>query len=282
MGGGPTGVELAGALGEIVQDVVRHDFREINVSDVRILLVEGTDRILPSYPPDLSSSAKMFLARLSVTVRSDSVVEDIRPDRVTIRSKEQTETIRCRTVLWAAGVRASILGQLLAEKAGAQVDRAGRVMVGPDLTLPRHPEIFVIGDVAHVRGLGGNPLPGIATVAIQQGRYVAKLLRNRLDGVQTEPFQYNDRGSMAIIGRAAAVADFGKVRLAGFSAWLMWLFVHLINLIEYQNRLLVLIQWSWAYFTRKRSARLITGHRSQLMPRVAENSETERLKPSGG
>jgi NADH:ubiquinone reductase (H+-translocating) len=243
VGGGPTGVELAGALGEIVQDVVRHDFREINVNDVSILLVEGTDRILPSYPPELSSSAKTFLARLRVTVHTGSVVEDIRPDRVTIQSKEKTETIRCRTVLWAAGVSASILGRLLAEKAGAQVDRAGRVMIEPDLTLPGHPEIFVIGDVAHARSPEGNPLPGVATVAIQQGRYVARLLRNRLVGVQTEPFKYKDRGSMAIIGRAAAVADFGRVRLAGFGAWLMWLFVHLINLIEYQNRLLVLIQW---------------------------------------
>ncbi len=282
VGGGPTGVELAGALGEIVQDVVRHDFREINVNDVRIMLVEGTDRILPSYPPELSSSAQTFLARLRVTVHTGSIVQDIHPDRVTIRSKEETETIRCRTVLWAAGVHASILGRLLADKAGAQVDRAGRVMVEADLTLPGHPEIFVIGDVAHARGPEGNPLPGVATVAIQQGRYVAKLLRNRLVAVQTEPFKYKDRGSMAIIGRAAAVADFGKVRLAGFGAWLMWLFVHLINLIEYQNRLLVLIQWAWAYFTRKRSARLITGQRSQLVPCIAENSETERVKATGG
>jgi NADH dehydrogenase len=282
VGGGPTGVELAGALGEIVQDIVHHDFRAINVSDVRILLVEGTERILPSYPPDLSASAKMFLARLGVTVRSASVVEDILPDRVTIKSEENTETIRCRTVLWAAGVRASNLGRLLAEKAGAQVDRAGRVMVEPDLTVPGHREIFVIGDVAHVRGLDDRPLPGVATVAIQQGRYVAKLLRNRLAGIETEPFQYKDRGSMAIIGRAAAVADLGKVHLAGFSAWLVWLFVHLINLIEYQNRLLVLIQWAWAYFTRKRSARLITGQRSQLLPCVAENTEPERGKATGG
>ena len=282
VGGGPTGVELAGALGEIVQDVVRHDFRQIDVNDVRILLIEGTERILPSYPPDLSASAKMFLARLGVTVQSGSFVEDILPDRVTIKSKETNETIRCRTVLWAAGVRASILGRLLAEKAGAQIDRAGRVMVEPDLTVPGHWEIFVIGDVAHVRGLDGNPVPGVATVAIQQGRYVAKLLRNRLAGIETEPFQYKDRGSMAIIGRAAAVADFGQIRLAGFAAWLMWLFVHLINLIEYQNRLLVLIQWSWAYFTRKRSARLITGQKSQLVPCVAESSETERVKATGG
>jgi NADH dehydrogenase len=276
VGGGPTGVELAGALGEIVQDVIRFDFREINMSDVSILLVEGADRILPFYPPDLSSQAKAFLARLNVTVHSGSVVEEICPDRVTIRSREKTETIRCRTVLWAAGVRASILGRLLGEKAGAQVDRAGRVMVGPDLTLPGHPEIFVIGDVAHARDPGGNSLPGVATVAIQQGRYVAKLLRNRLEGVQSGSFNYKDRGSMAIIGRAAAVADFGKFRLAGFGAWLMWLFVHLINLIEYQNRLLVLIQWSWAYFTHQRSARLITGHESQLMPDVRRETEGNR------
>lgn len=266
VGGGPTGVELAGALGEIVHDVVKHDFRKIDPADVRILLVEGAERILPPYPPDLSAKAQEFLARLSVTVRAGSVVEDIQTDSVTLRNREASEIIRCRTVLWAAGVRASSLGQLLAEKAGAGLDRSGRVIVEPDLSLPNHPEVFVLGDLAHCADPAGKPLPGVATVAIQQGRYVAKLISNRLRGEQTAAFEFKDRGSMAIIGRAAAVADFGRIRFAGFTAWIIWLFVHLMNLVGYQNRLLVLIQWSWSYFTRNRAARLITGEGSLLLP----------------
>jgi NADH dehydrogenase len=183
--------------------------------------------------------------------------------------------------LWAAGVRASALACILAEKAGAKLDRAGRVVVEPDLTVPGHPEVFAIGDVAHTAGPDGNPLPGVATVAIQQGRYVGRLLRNRSRGVPTKPFEYKDRGTMAIIGRAAAVAQLGRLHLSGFPAWLIWLFVHLVNLIEYQNRLLVLIQWAWAYFTRKRSARLITGDTSRLIPCVDENVTRERNELAG-
>jgi NADH dehydrogenase len=269
VGGGPTGVELAGALGEIVNDVLKHDFRQLNPADVRILLVEGDNRILPPYRPTLSSRALFYLARLGVTVRMRAVVTDIQPGAVTIRSEEKPEVIPCRTVLWAAGVRASSLGAVLAAKTGAKLDRSGRVIVEPDLSLPNHPEIFAIGDLANYPHQTGQPLPGVATVAIQQGRYVATLLRNRIRGKETNPFRFKNLGSMAIIGRAAAVAEFGRIHCAGFGAWLIWLFVHLVQLIEFENRLLVLVQWAWYYFTRSRAARLITGetlssiHRTQ-------------------
>jgi len=283
VGGGPTGVELAGALGEIVNDILKHDFRRLNPADVRILLVEGDDRILPPYPPTLSSRAAVYLARLGVTVRTGAVVTDIQPGAVTIRSREKPETIPCRTVLWAAGVRASFLGRIIAEKTGASLDRSGRVIVEPDLSLPNHPEIFAIGDLANYPHQTGKPLPGVATVAIQQGRYVARLLQNRIRGKQTEPFRFNDRGSMAIIGRAAAVAEFGRIRCSGFSAWLIWLFVHLIQLIEFENRLLVLIQWAWYYFTRSRAARLITGETSPLTPETETKTEEKAsLTAAGG
>ena len=272
VGGGPTGVELAGALGEIAMDIVKHDFRNLNPSDVRIIIVEGADRILPPYVPELSSRAQRYLNKLGVTVRTGCTVKDIENDRVTIQSKDQSETIRCRTVLWAAGVRATPLGRILAQKTGAAVDRSGRVTVEADLSLPRHPEIFVIGDLANYSHQGGHPLPGVATVAIQQGRYVADVIRDRLRGQKSKPFHYRDRGSMAIIGRAAAVAQIGRVHWAGFGAWLLWLFVHLMNLIEFENRLLVLIQWSWSYFTRNRAARLITGEKSLLIPDALDQS----------
>ena len=272
VGGGPTGVELAGALGEIAMDIVKHDFRNLNPSEVRIIIVEGADRILPPYVPELSSRAQRYLNKLGVTVRTGCTVKDIENDRVTIQSKDQSETIRCRTVLWAAGVRATPLGRILAQKTGAAVDRSGRVTVEADLSLPRHPEIFVIGDLANYSHQGGHPLPGVATVAIQQGRYVADVIRDRLRGQKSKPFHYRDRGSMAIIGRAAAVAQIGRVHWAGFGAWLLWLFVHLMNLIEFENRLLVLIQWSWSYFTRNRAARLITGEKSLLIPDALDQS----------
>lgn len=266
VGGGPTGVELAGALGEIVQDLIKYDFRKINPADVRILLVEGMERILPPYPPELSTRAQEFLARLGVAVRTGSMVEDIRYNTVTIRSKDTSETIQCRTVLWAAGVSASSLGRLLAEKTGAKLDRSGRVMVEADLSVAGHPNIFVLGDLAHFAHGSDKPLPAVATVALQQGRYVATLLNNRMRGKRADPFKFKDRGSMAIVGRAAAVADFGRIRCAGFGAWLIWLFVHLMNLVGFHNRVLVLIQWGWAYFTRNRAARLITGEGKQLLP----------------
>lgn len=261
VGGGPTGVELAGALGEIARDTIRHDFRNINPADASILLIEGEARILPPYPPELSSKAQTFLERLGVTVQNNAIVTDIQADAVIIKRGESLERIPCRTVLWAAGVQASPLGKVLSKATGATVDRAGRIFVEPDLSLRDHPEIFVIGDLAYYPHQTGKPLPGLAPVAMQQGRYVAKLLRKRMAGKSMPPFRYRDRGIMAIVGRASAVADLGKLRFSGFFAWLAWLFVHLINLVEFENKLLVLIQWAWYYFTCNRGARLITGDR---------------------
>ena len=259
VGAGPTGVELAGAIGELAHHTLRDNFRNVNPADARILLLEGADRVLPPYVPELSEKAAKALERLRVTVRTGTVVTDIQPGCVTVRTKGHDETIPTHTVLWAAGVLASPLGRVLADATGATLDRAGRVLVEPDLTLPGHPEIFVIGDLATINDASGKPVPGIAPVAMQQGRYVADLIRVRLRGETLPPFAYRDRGSMATIGRAAAVVDLGWVRFSGFFAWLTWLFVHLMYLIEFGNRVLVLMQWAWNYFTRNRSARLITG-----------------------
>lgn len=258
VGGGPAGVELAGALAELARSTLKHDFRTINPVESTILLLEGTERILPAYPPELSAAAAGALSGLGVTIRTRTLVTDIRNDALTIRSGEQAEQICARTVIWAAGMRGASLGQVLAERAGARLDRAGRVIVEPTLTVPGHPDIFVIGDLAHAAGPDGEPLPGVAPVAMQQGRYAADVIKARLDGGRPAPFRYRDKGSLAVIGRNAAVADLGWLRFAGFPAWLAWLFIHIWYLIEFDNKLLVLFQWAWNYFTRNRGARLIT------------------------
>jgi len=259
VGAGPTGAELAGALGEIANDTLRRDFRKIDPSQARIILVEGTDRVLPTYPPRLSLAAREMLAHLGVTVRTGSLVTNIGPDRVIIREGQQSETIRTRTILWAAGVLASPLGRILSEVAGAKLDKSGRVIVQPDCTIAGHPEIFVIGDLAHFSHQTGSPLPGVAQPAIQQGRYVAGLIEKRLRGQKISPFHYLDKGNLAVIGRGDAVADLNGLQLSGFPAWLIWIFIHLLYIVEFRNRLLVFIQWGWFYFTYDRSARLITG-----------------------
>ena len=259
VGGGPTGVELAGALGEIAHDTLKHDFRSIDPAKARILLIEGAERILPTYPEKLSAKASATLQRLGVTIRSNTLVSDVSAEAVIVRQGETSERIPCRTVIWAAGVQASPLGQSLAKSIGAKLDRAGRIEVEPDLTIAGHPEIFAIGDLANYGHQNGKPLPGVAPVALQQGRYAGRLIAARIDKKRIGPFRYRDRGSMAIIGRASAVAHLGRLRFSGFFAWLAWLFVHLIQLVEFQNRILVLVQWGWYYFTRNRAARLIVG-----------------------
>jgi NADH:quinone reductase (non-electrogenic) len=259
VGAGPTGVELAGALGEIAHDTLKRDFRDINPSQARILLVEAAERVLPPYPPPLSESARKMLVRLGVTVRTGAAVKNIEDGSVTIQEAGRTETIPTRTILWAAGVLASSLGRSLADAAGASLDRVGRVVVNPDLTIPGHPEIFVIGDLSSFSHQTGKPLPGVAQPAIQAGRYVAKTIERRLHGKEIKPFHYLDKGNLATIGRAAAVADLGWLQLSGLPAWIIWLFVHLLYIVEFQNRLLVLLQWAWLYLTYDRSARLITG-----------------------
>lgn len=259
VGGGPTGAELAGALGEIANDTLRRDFRKIDPSKAQIILVEGADRVLPAYPEPLSAAARKMLERLGVTVRVNTLVTDIRQHAVTVREGSRTETIPTRTVLWAAGVLGSPLGRMLSDEAGAKFDKAGRVIVEPDLTVPGHPEIFVIGDLASFSHQTGAPLPGVAQPAIQAGRYVASVIESRLRGKKVKPFHYEDKGNLATIGRAAAVADLNGLHLSGLPAWLLWIFIHLLYIVEFQNRLLVFIQWAWFYFTYDRSARLITG-----------------------
>jgi NADH dehydrogenase len=261
-GAGPTGVELAGALGELAQHTLRNNFRHIDPSQARILLVEGTERVLPMYPPDLSTKAQQSLERLGVTVICNARVTDISEQQVTITHNGETkdsEVIPARTVLWAAGVQASKLGQALARATGAELDRNGRVKVGRDCTVAGHPEIFVIGDLAAHQDKAGQQLPGMAPVAIQQGRYVARVIQRRLRGQATQEFVYKDHGQMSTIGRAAAVAQIGKVHLSGFIAWLAWLLVHLLQLVGFENRILVFVQWAGNYLTRNKAARLITG-----------------------
>ena len=259
IGAGPTGVELAGALGEIAHDTFKRDFRSINPADAEILLLDGADRVLPTYPSALSAKAEAALARLGATVRTGGIVTDVQPHSVTVRFGDRDESILAHTVLWTAGVQASPLGHSLATATGGEVDRSGRVVVEPDLSLPGHPEIFIIGDLAHFSHQTGEPLPGLAAVAVQQGRYVADLVNRRLRDESLAPFRYRDRGSLATIGRAAAVADFGRIRLSGWLGWLAWLFVHLMLIVGFENRVLVLMQWAWSYLSRNRAARLITG-----------------------
>jgi NADH dehydrogenase, FAD-containing subunit len=259
IGGGPTGVELAGALGEIARDTLRHDFRSINPAESQILLLEGGDRILSAFPPELSEAAERSLIRLGVRTRTKALVTGIDSAGVTIEVNGAPQRIASRTVLWAAGVAPSRLGAILRERAGAKLDRAGRVIVEPDLTIAGHPEIFVIGDMANLTPPGDKPLPGVAPVAMQQGKYVARLIQKRLRGEPGEPFHYWNKGNLATIGRRSAVADFGALHFSGPIAWLAWLFIHLMYLVGFENRVLVLIKWMYNYFTHNRGARLITG-----------------------
>jgi NADH dehydrogenase len=259
IGGGPTGVEMAGALAELAHHTLRGEFRSIDPSEARILLVEGADRVLPPYPPELSERARVSLEALGVEVWTRSLVTDVREGRVTIKRGDATETVDAATLFWAAGVQASPWGRILGETAGASLDRAGRVIVAKDLTVPGRPEIFVIGDLASVARESGQPLPGIAPVAMQEGAYAANAIVGRLRGREPQPFQYKDKGNLAVIGRNAAVADLGRLKFGGFPAWLLWVFVHIRYLIGFDSKILVLFQWAWNYLTRKRGARLITG-----------------------
>lgn len=268
VGGGPTGVELAGALGEIANSTLKNNFRHIDPSTAQVIMLEGMDRVLPPYPADLSAEAAKSLRKLGVTVRTGTMVTDIQPDSVTIRTGDQTETIQSHTVLWGAGVQGSPLGRRLAAATGAELDRAGRIIVQPDLSLPNHPEIMVIGDLANFPHQTGKPLPGVAQVAMQQGTYAARVIQARLKGETLPPFHYRDLGSMATIGRASAVADLGRLHFSGLIGWMMWLFIHLMYIVQFQSRILVFIQWGWNYFTRNRAARLITG--AHILPTVKE------------
>ncbi|MBR9814025.1 NAD(P)/FAD-dependent oxidoreductase [bacterium] len=260
VGAGPTGVELAGALADLSQRVMVGDYRNIDSRDAKIILVEGADNVLPVYPESLQRAANKMLAQKNVDVRTQAMVEHIEDGSVRIKPKDaDPETVSAKTVLWAAGVRPSAFGRQLAQRTGAECDRAGRMQVQADLSLPSHPNIFVIGDLAHANKPDGTPLPGLAPVAIQQGRYVAKLLVRRAKGKADKPFKYFDKGSMAIIGRYKVVGQVFGMKVKGFFAWLAWSGVHILSLIEPAQRITVSVQWMWRLFGRN-SDRLITGN----------------------
>jgi len=266
VGGGPTGVEMAGAISELARLTLRGDFRTFNPAIARVIIVEGQNRVLGGFHPKLSTKAKASLEGMGIEVWLDSHVTAIEPDHVLVKpegGKGEPRRIDTETVVWAAGVKASPLGKLIADAVGGvQVDRAGRVPVNPDCTVGNRPDVFVIGDLASQPGKDGKPLPGLAPVAMQQGEYVAGVIVRRIKGETPKgPFSYLDKGSMATIGRAKAVAESMGFKFSGYLAWLAWLFIHILYLARFENRVMVLFQWFWNYLTRNRSARLITGLR---------------------
>ena len=281
VGAGPTGVELAGALGEITRDTLRGDFRSVDPSASRILLLDAGTRVLAAYPEELSAKAESQLVRLGVRTRLGVKVVSIDAGGVTLESGERIES---HTVLWAAGVQASPLSRILALKTGVSTDHAGRFPVAPDLSVPGFPEILVLGDMARLEQ-DGKLVPGVAPAAIQMGEYAARLIEARLAGRTVAPFRYLDKGNLATIGRNAAIADFGRVRLWGRPAWMAWLAVHIFFLIGFRNRLLVILEWAFSYFTFNRGARLITTPSGDL-PRVEESTpapaDREPERPASG
>ncbi len=259
VGAGATGLELSGALAEIASETLRNDFRRIHPQEARILLLEGAPRVLGAYPEDLSARAEKLLTRLGVEVVKGVMVTNIDAQGVTFKRGEKTESLAARTVIWAGGVTSTPFGEKLAQRTKAETDRGGRIKVRPDLTIPNYPDIFIIGDLAHAEE-NGKALPGVAQVAMQGGAYAAKTIRARMEGKPPlRPFHYFNKGDLAVIGRAAAVANIFGVRLSGWLAWLVWLFVHLMYIVEFQSRVLVFIQWGFEYLTFSRGARLITG-----------------------
>lgn len=258
VGGGPAGVELAGALAELAHGTLKEDFRNIETSEAKIILLQSPQYILPAYPPHLSIKAQKSLEQLGVTVKTGVRVTDIKGQLVTYRQDGRLEQIRTRTVLWTAGMKASPVAKILADAAEAELDKAGRVMVEPDFHLAKYNNIFVIGDLAHYPDGKGGILPGIAPVAMQEGEYVARLISNGLQNRPLKPFKYRDWGNLAVIGKHQAVVDMGWLQLSGFLAWFVWLFIHVFYLLEFDNKLIVMVQWAWSYFTESKGARLIT------------------------
>src|SRR5215467_8285636 len=259
VGAGATGLELSGALAEIARETLRHDFRRIHPQEARIILMEGAPRVLGAFPGDLSAKAEKLLTRLGVEIIKNVMVTNIDAQGVTFKRGDATESLPARTVLWAGGVTSTPFGEKLAQQTKAETDRGGRIKVRPDLTIPNYPDIFIIGDLAHAEE-NGKPLPGVVQVAMQGGAYAAKTIRARVKAKPPlPPFHYFNKGDMAVIGRAAAVANIFGVHISGWSAWLIWLFVHLMYIVEFQSRVLVFIQWGFEYLTFSRGARLITG-----------------------
>jgi len=260
VGAGATGLELSGALAEIARETLRHDFRAIDPQRARIILIEGAPRVLTPFPEDLSAKAEKLVTHLGVEVIKGVMVTNITADGVNYKHGEGNEKLAAKTVLWAGGVTATPFGRKLAERTNSETDRGGRIRVKEDLSVPNFPDIFVIGDLAHAPDENGKPLPGVAQVAMQGGVYVVRVIRARLEGKSVPPpFRYFNKGEMAVIGRAAAVANVFGVHVSGLLAWLMWLFIHLIYIVEFQSRIQVFVQWGFEYLTFSRGARLITG-----------------------
>ncbi|MDJ0570633.1 MAG: NAD(P)/FAD-dependent oxidoreductase [Pleurocapsa sp. MO_192.B19] len=272
VGGGPAGVELAGALAELAHGTLKDDFRNINTKEAKIILVQSSERILPSYSPSLSAKAKASLEELGVTVMNGTRVINMDNQTITVRCGDEVESIRAKTVLWTAGMKASAMAQILAETTGASLDKTGRVIVNPEFNVPGAENIFVIGDLANYTHQEGKPLPGVAPVAMQSGKYVARLIKSRLQEKTISPFRYWDWGNLAVIGKHAAVVDLGFLKLSGFLAWAFWMFIHVFYLLEFDNKLIVMIQWAWNYFTSGKGARMITAPGEQPSITLEENS----------
>jgi len=270
IGGGPTGVELAGAIADIATRALAHDFKAVDTTAARITLYEGSGRILGTYPEDLSQKAEKQLAELGVKVRTDSIVTEVEPGRIKVGG----EWIPVSVALWASGIAASPLGSQL----GARVDKTGRVLVEPDQSLPGNPEVFVIGDMAALNDAAGKPVPALGAAATQEGRAAAKNILRDLRGEKRVPFKYKDRGTLATIGRHRAVAMIGGRHVSGFLAWILWAFVHIFLLIGFRNRLAVFSEWVWAYFTHERSARLITGDVNEIVRQPTCQPDASELK----
>jgi NADH:ubiquinone reductase (H+-translocating) len=260
VGGGATGVELSGAIAEIARQTLKHDFRSIHPEEAQIILIDGAPRVLPTFPEDLSEKAAQLLGKLGVQIRTSLMVKDIDKEGVNIQAHDGVDRLEARTVIWAGGVAVGALGKTLAKRTQAETNKAGQIKVGPNLTIAGYPDIYVVGDLALSIGVDGKPLPGVAQVAMQQGAYAAKAIVRKLQsGTDLPPFKYFDKGSLAVIGRWAAVADAFGVHLSGFPAWFVWAFIHLLYIVQFQSRILVLVQWALQDLTFSRGARLITG-----------------------
>lgn len=271
VGGGPTGVELAGAIAELSYQTLKEDFRNIDTKEAKIVLLQGGDRILPHIAPELSKAATESLKKLGVIVHTKTRVTNVENDSVTFKRDNELTEITSKTILWAAGVEGSSMGRILAERTGVECDKSGRVIVEPDLTVKGYQNIFVIGDLANFSHQNGKPLPGVAPVAKQQGEYVGKLIQLRLKNHTLPAFNYNDVGSLAMIGQNLAVVDLGFLKLTGFLAWVFWLIIHIYFLIEFDTKIVVVIQWAWNYITRNRRSRLITGKEAFLGPQTVNH-----------
>jgi NADH dehydrogenase len=253
---------MAGAIGEMARHTLVDDFKHINTADAKIYLIEGLDRVLPGYPENLSTKARQALENLGIEIMTGTMVTDVEKEKITISRAKKDSWINTQTVIWAAGIQASLLGKNIAEKTGSHTDKQGRLFVNKHCQIEKFPGIFVIGDLAHFEDTKKQVLPGVAQVAIQQGKYVAGTIVKQMQQKEIKPFHYSDRGNMAVIGRKAAVAHIGKIKFSGFTAWLLWLFIHLMYLVGFQNKLLVIIQWAYNYFTRNSSARIIANYKN--------------------